>query len=158
MSASVTVADRDVPIAPRHRLDPLLEPQSIAFVGASERPDTPGSTMILSAAADGYQGRLYPVNPNRSSVHGLTCYPDLTSLPERVDHVVIGTADTMVEADRPRSVRLIREMSARVPQTANVISAFYRVHVTRSRTSTTPSAFLLAIGSIVAAVISCSDQ
>ncbi len=98
MSAAVTVVDRDLPVAPRHRLDPLLEPRSIAFVGASERPDTPGSTMILSAAADGYDGRLYPVNPNRSSVHGLACYPDLASLPERVDHVVIGTADTMVEA------------------------------------------------------------
>lgn len=98
MSAAITVADRDISVAPRHRLDPLLEPQSIAFVGASERPNTPGSTMILSAAADGYTGRLYPVNPNRSSVHGLTCYPDLASLPERVDHVVIGTADLMAEA------------------------------------------------------------
>ena len=97
MSAAATAADRDASVAPRHRLDPLLEPQSIAFVGASERPDTPGSTMILSAAADGYKGRLYPVNPNRTSVHGLTCHPDLANLPERVDHVVIGTADTKVE-------------------------------------------------------------
>ncbi len=98
MQAAVTVADRDVRVAPGHRLDPLLQPRSIAFIGASERPDTPGSTMILSATADGYDGRLYPVNPKRSVVHGLACYPDLASLPERVDHVVIGTADAAAEA------------------------------------------------------------
>ena len=81
----------------QHRLDPLLRPASVAFVGASERPDTPGGTMVRVAAIDGYAGRLFAVNPRRSKVEGLTCYPDLASLPERVDHVVIGLGDAMVE-------------------------------------------------------------
>ena len=82
----------------QHRLDPLLRPASVAFVGASDRTDTPGNTMVRVAAVDGYAGRVFAVNPRRSTVEGLPCFPDLASLPERVDHVVIGLGDAMVEA------------------------------------------------------------
>lgn len=80
-----------------HRLDPLLRPASIAFVGASARPDTPGNTMIKVAAADGYPGCIYAVNPKAAEIEGVPCFPDLASLPERVEHVVIGLGDTLVE-------------------------------------------------------------
>lgn len=80
-----------------HRLDPLLRPTSIAFVGASMRPDTPGNTMVKAAAADGYAGRIYAVNPKAAEVEGVPCFPDLASLPERVEHVVIGLGDALVE-------------------------------------------------------------
>ena len=83
---------------PSHRLDPLLRPASVAFVGASDRSDTPGNTMVRFAAVDGFRGRTFAVNPRRSSVEGLECFPDLASLPEVVDHVVIGLGDVMVEA------------------------------------------------------------
>jgi len=82
---------------PPHRLDALLRPASIAFIGASDRPDTPGNAMVRLAAVDGFAGRLFAVNPRRSTVEGLECYPDLASLPQNVDHVVIGLGDAMVE-------------------------------------------------------------
>ncbi|MET2830042.1 acetate--CoA ligase family protein [Mesorhizobium shangrilense] len=80
-----------------HRLDPLLRPASIAFVGASIRPDTPGNTMVRAAAMDGYRGRLYAINPKYDSVEGVPCFPDLASLPERVEHVVLGVANDQLE-------------------------------------------------------------
>ncbi|MEQ8895935.1 MAG: acetate--CoA ligase family protein [Roseovarius sp.] len=83
--------------AGQHPLDPLLRPKSVAFIGASNRQDTPGNVMVASAAVDGYAGNLYPVNPKATDVAGLTCYPDMASLPERVDHAVIGLADSRVE-------------------------------------------------------------
>lgn len=81
----------------RHRLDPLLRPASIAFVGASVRPNTPGNTMVRAAAMDGYSGRLYAINPKYDAVEGVPCLPDLASLPEMVDHVVLGLANDYLE-------------------------------------------------------------
>ncbi|TPM91551.1 acetate--CoA ligase family protein [Mesorhizobium sp. B2-1-3A] len=80
-----------------HRLDPLLRPASIAFVGASVRPNTPGNTMVRAAAMDGYKGRLYAINPKYDVVEGVPCLPDLASLPETVDHVVLGVANDYLE-------------------------------------------------------------
>lgn len=81
-----------------HRLDPLLRPRSIAVVGASERPGSVGRTTVHNLLAGGFDGPLYPVNPNRRSVLGLPCHPELAALPEPVEHVVFCVADRRVEA------------------------------------------------------------
>jgi len=66
-------------------LDKLMNPRSIAVVGASEREDALGSRVIRNLRALGYQGRIYPVNPRYQDVGGLACFPSLSGLPERVD-------------------------------------------------------------------------
>jgi acyl-CoA synthetase (NDP forming) len=66
-------------------LDKLMNPRSIAVVGASERQDALGSRVIRNLRALGYTGRIYPVNPRYKSIGDLTCFPALTELPERVD-------------------------------------------------------------------------
>jgi acetate---CoA ligase (ADP-forming) len=81
-----------------HRLDPLLAPNSLALVGASPRPDTPGNNMVTMPRLAGWQGRLYPINPNYDAVEGLVCYPSLAALPERVEHVVLGVANARLES------------------------------------------------------------
>jgi acyl-CoA synthetase (NDP forming) len=82
----------------RHRLDPLLAPQSVALMGASRRPDSPGNAMVRMPRLAGYAGRLYPINPNYDTVDEIKCYPSLAALPERVDHVVLGVANAKLEA------------------------------------------------------------
>lgn len=82
---------------PTHPLDLMLKPRSLAIVGASDKPGSNGHAMISMAALDGYQGRLYPVNPRLDRVEGYLCYPDLASLPEVPDHVIIGVASRFVE-------------------------------------------------------------
>lgn len=62
----------------------LLEPRSIAVIGATERPQY-GGRFVQNLRAGGYQGRLYPVNPNREFVFGLGCYPSIGAVPEAVD-------------------------------------------------------------------------
>lgn len=81
----------------RKHLDSLLRPASIAFVGASTRLNALGNTMVKVAAVDGYDGRIYPVNPKSEIIEGNRCYSDLASLPETVDHVVIGLGDRLAE-------------------------------------------------------------
>lgn len=46
----------------------------------------------------GFEGNIYPLNPGYDSVLGLPCYPDLSSLPETVDHVIFAVSDQRLEA------------------------------------------------------------
>jgi acyl-CoA synthetase (NDP forming) len=66
-------------------LDKLMNPRSIAVVGASERQEALGSRVIRNLRALGYTGRIYPVNPRYKSIGDLACFPALAELPERVD-------------------------------------------------------------------------
>jgi len=70
----------------------FFEPKSVALVGATDRKDTVGRIVLgnLLLAQDGR--KVYPVNPNRELVFDMKCYPDLTSLPETPDLVIIATA------------------------------------------------------------------
>lgn len=87
-----------------HRLDPLFAPASVALVGASARPDTPGNTMLRAVRADGYAGAVWGVNPKLAAAEGIPCYPDLAALPGRAEHVVIALGDAGVEAALARAI------------------------------------------------------
>ena len=93
-------ADRSGLGAPRpvHRLDPLLAPRSIAFVGASTKKHTPGNDMLLMIARAGFTGAVFAVNPNYAEVEGRPCYPTLAALPQPVDLVVLSVANARIEA------------------------------------------------------------
>lgn len=91
--------------APTHRLDPLLKPRSIAFVGASTRPNTPGNSMIRAVRRDGFAGAVYAINQKYKEVEGVACFPDLAGLPERVDHVVLGLANEHLETGLKDAIR-----------------------------------------------------
>jgi len=72
-------------------LDSLFFPKSVAVVGASANPAGWGGTSFLQRLKKrGYSGRLYPVNPKATEVEGLKCYPNVQSIPEPPDHVIIG--------------------------------------------------------------------
>jgi acyl-CoA synthetase (NDP forming) len=81
-----------------HRLTPLLKPASIAVLGATERAGTVGRTVVENLQRGGFAGPLYAVNPGRSTVCGVPCFPSLAALPSPVEHVVFAVADTRVEA------------------------------------------------------------
>lgn len=81
-----------------HRLTPLLAPRSIAFVGASPRPNTPGHDMLLTVRRGGFAGTAYAVNPKYEEVAGFACYPSLAALPRSVDLAVLAVANDRLEA------------------------------------------------------------
>lgn len=76
----------------RHRLAPLLEPRSIAFVGASNNAGRIGGMPIDLLRHFNFAGPVYPVNPKYQEVFGYRCYPDIESLPEAPDLVVLAIA------------------------------------------------------------------
>jgi acetyltransferase len=69
-------------------LTPLMKPRSIAVVGASPRMNR-ATRVITNLQRFGYAGRVFPINPRYPEIHGLTCYPDLASIPEPADTVVV---------------------------------------------------------------------
>lgn len=76
----------------------MLAPQSIAVVGASETVTKVGSTVVTNLAKSGFCGAIYPVNPNRATVHGLPAFPSIADLPGVPDLVVICTPAQTVPA------------------------------------------------------------
>jgi acyl-CoA synthetase (NDP forming) len=78
-------------------LKPLLEPRSIAIVGASERAGSFGRTTLAQTLAGGFGGKIYPVNPKQREILGLKSYPSLADLPEPADLVVLAVANAMLE-------------------------------------------------------------
>jgi acetyltransferase len=63
---------------------PIFDASSIAIVGASDRAKWP-QTIWENLKENGYTGNVYPINPRRDEVYGVTCYPDFGSLPEPVE-------------------------------------------------------------------------
>jgi acyl-CoA synthetase (NDP forming) len=88
-----------------HPLDPLLAPRSIAFVGASQRPNTPGNDTVREARSGGFEGALYPINPRYDEVEGLPCFASIDELPETVDHAVLCVASDKIEAALAQAIR-----------------------------------------------------
>ena len=67
----------------------LIEPQSVAIVGASAKK-APGRYEFLAwYKAAGFPGKIYPVNPNYEEVLGHKCYPSLNDVPENIDLALI---------------------------------------------------------------------
>ncbi len=70
-------------------LNCLLEPNSVAIVGASSDPGkTPGRPVDF-LKRHRFAGEILPINPNRSEIQGLACYPSLRDLPQRPDQAFI---------------------------------------------------------------------
>lgn len=72
-----------------HSLSRLLEPKSIAVIGASGNAARIGGMGLDLLRTFGYAGHVYPVNPKYEEVFGYRCYPDVEALPEVPDLVVL---------------------------------------------------------------------
>jgi acyl-CoA synthetase (NDP forming) len=89
-----------------HRLDPLVRPRSIAVVGASARPGSPGNEVLVNLRKGSFSGDLFAVNPAVDSIAGIDCYPTLSALPLVPQHVVFAVNDTRVEACLDEAIAL----------------------------------------------------
>ena len=68
-------------------IDRMLNPRSIAVVGATPRMQY-GGRFLAAAMGSADQGvNVYPVNPRYEEVQGVQCYPSVSALPEAPDVV-----------------------------------------------------------------------
>lgn len=69
--------------------DKLLNPASVAVVGASAKPDKVGYAVVNNIIAGGFTGAVYPVNPKVDEILGKKCYKSLAEIPGDVECAVI---------------------------------------------------------------------
>ncbi|HET8674471.1 MAG TPA: CoA-binding protein [Blastocatellia bacterium] len=67
----------------------FLSNRSIAVAGVSRDPAQPANLIYRKLKDSGH--RVFPINPNATQVEGDSSYPDLRSVPEPVEAVVIAT-------------------------------------------------------------------
>jgi acetyltransferase len=72
-------------------LDSAFRPQSIVLVGASERPNSVGHTLMRNLLEGGFTGPIYFINPRHKTLGGKQCYASPKDLPEAPDLAVIAT-------------------------------------------------------------------
>ena len=62
-------------------LKALLQPASVALIGASDKPTSIGNVIMKNLLNGGFAGPVFPVNPNYKTVCGVYAYPSLEDLP-----------------------------------------------------------------------------
>ena len=72
-------------------LDRIFNPRRIAVIGASDREGSVGSKLLQNLIGVGYKGAVYPVNPFRPTIQGITAYPSIQKIPWKVDLAIIAT-------------------------------------------------------------------
>lgn len=67
----------------------LFSPGTIAVIGASSDSSKIGHAVMDNLVNQGFQGKIFPVNPSAEDILGYRCYKDLDSVPGAVDLAVI---------------------------------------------------------------------
>src|SRR5215470_6566446 len=80
-----------------------MNPKSVAIVGASQRGpssglarESRGNRVIRNMRNFGYPGRIVAINPKYSEVMDCPCYPDIASVAEPVDCVILAVPNQHV--------------------------------------------------------------
>lgn len=87
----------------------LVNPRSIAVVGASADFTKVSGRPLKHLIGKGYEGRILPVNPKYPEIAGIACYPSIEALPEAADLAIVAVpaSDVLknVEALGKRGIR-----------------------------------------------------
>lgn len=100
----------------KHRLYKVFEPDSVALVGASDRPLSVGGQLLTKLMDSDFQGDLYPVNPAHDHIHGVQCYGAISEIGQTVDLAVIAIPAPAIPA-------IMRECGEQGVGAAIIISA-----------------------------------
>ncbi|HQB94777.1 MAG TPA: acetate--CoA ligase family protein [Candidatus Omnitrophota bacterium] len=77
--------DATANVSRKKDLKALFEPQTIAVVGSSRRPDAVGHAILRNLLSTGYKGKLYPVNPKADEILGVKCCQTVADIPGLID-------------------------------------------------------------------------
>jgi acetyl coenzyme A synthetase (ADP forming)-like protein len=69
-------------------MDRLMNPRSVAVIGASSEEGKIGNSVMKNLINGGYAGEIYPINPKADELLGLKAYKSITDVPGEVDVAV----------------------------------------------------------------------
>ncbi|MFM0476895.1 acetate--CoA ligase family protein [Paraburkholderia strydomiana] len=96
----------------------LMRPASVAVIGASADTAKTSGRPVAYLRKHGFDGDIYPVNPRYESIDGLTCYPDIASLPQAPDVGIV-----LLGAERAHLA--VRDLASRGTAAAIVLASGY---------------------------------
>ena len=67
----------------------FFQPKSVAIIGASSHPEKIGFAVLKNVIDGGYEGKIYPINPNSDNILGLKCYSEISDISASVDMAII---------------------------------------------------------------------
>src|ERR687894_507271 len=100
-------------------LEAIFRPETVAVIGAAERPGSVGRTIMWNLVSSPFGGTVFPVNSRRPSVLGIKTYPSVSDVPQKVDLAVI-------VAPAPAVPDIITECVEAGVEGAIIISAGFR--------------------------------
>ncbi len=117
-------------------LERLLEPASVAVIGASDRPGSVGATVWRNLRAGRFSGPVYAVNPKHTALDGQPVFARPADLPQVPDLAVLcippeSVAGSIVELGRLGTRAAIVMTAGLSAQQKQAILAAARPHVLR---------------------------
>lgn len=73
----------------RETVERILDPETIAIVGASDNPNKRGYQAIETLQAGEFDGRIYPINPSTDEIRGLPVRASIADVPEAIDVALV---------------------------------------------------------------------
>ena len=91
-------------------LQVFFTPQNIAVIGATDKADSIGRTLVRNLFSSPFGGAVFPINPKRRSVLGIKTHPPIGDVPDPIDLAIVVTPpptvpDLIGELSRPGSGR-----------------------------------------------------
>ncbi|MFJ2269736.1 acetate--CoA ligase family protein [Streptomyces sp. NPDC087849] len=74
----------------------LMEPRSVAVIGASNEQGKIGNSVMRNLVDGGFSGEIHPVNPRAGDILGRTAYRSVTDVPGAVDVAVFAIPAELV--------------------------------------------------------------
>jgi acetyltransferase len=97
----------------------FCDPKSVAVVGASRTPGKLGHAVLENILRYGYEGAVYPINPQTQEILGLKSYPSVLLVPGPIDLAVILVPSRQVS-------QILVECGEKGVKGAAIISAGFR--------------------------------
>jgi len=90
----------------------FFDPKSIMIVGASRTSGKAGNIILENIIANGYQGKVFPINPSAEEILGIKCFPSIADAPEVPDLTVLAvpaeaTLETILQCAEKKSKALV---------------------------------------------------
>nr|NGX33306.1 Succinyl-CoA ligase [ADP-forming] subunit alpha [Candidatus Anoxychlamydiales bacterium] len=102
-----------------NNLDYIFNPRTIAIIGATDKENSVGKTLVENLVNSSFQGEVFLVNPKRDSILGKKAYPSIDKIDKKIDLAIIATPSKTVPG-------IIDELEAKNVSAAIIISAGFK--------------------------------
>ena len=103
-----------MPLSDEDNINALINPSSVAVIGATPRRDSIGNIITINLAKK-YKGKLYLVNPKYTDINGIKVYPSIKEIGDSIDLAIIVVPAPLVPS-------VMREVSEAGTKAAIIIS------------------------------------